>query len=1445
MKPFVGAGGGSAPSNDPDSYFSDDTVEVILGISEGRIRGLKDGSAKNFYVGQTPLLNANGVPNFTDFELSVHKGSATGELIIPRLGGQSTSQSVNTELSQNVPVVRQGTQLDIDWIELRLVVNSLVSQTDEGARARGLDIMVEYKREDEDYWKPGVLYADKGLTFEETANAQRIIHRGDQASAVSAARQQVVYDQNSKPDPTTAERNLGNVYGHRVWWFDTANGSFSPRFYSNGEFFAPAEVLIYTSTPGRESASFEDPAYIGMLDPDREDLRRTIFFWSLGIPEGPRLGDLWYNPTSARLLWYNGTSWVATLAPEGVYDPTVGHNVVATDGVIRLHEKITSNAVKEVKIKVERAGVPYEVRVTKMTQDSHELKDDRTDISFESFQEIKAEPMLFPNLAVVHLMGRASDQFSSLPEFSGVYEGREVKVPSNYDPKTRTYDGIWDGTWKVAFTDNPAYIGYDLVDNDRYGMNSTYPIVLEPFDVYEAGMWCDLKRGDSDRPQFTFNQLIQEPQDARELAVYIFGTFGGRFFDDGNGYARLRIDNDSPAVHLFAKENVKEGVFKYSYTEAEGRKNDYTVSFKNPKLFYKEDRRRVFDQQRIETYGRVPDEFVAVGCNNAEEAIFRARVKLIADQTEVETVTFETAREGLYLEPYDIILVSDDDMDEVITGRIVGTDGHRTIYLRDNVYLEAGFDHEMVINLDDFSLAKLVIDASSVGKSTKVLTLAEDLPESGLPSQAVFSIGQDAKPYRVLTIGESEGSADGKSDGENIIITAIEVNRTKYAEAAEDDQVIQIETPVFEDDLSAVTNARITPRTETRQGRVVQNLLVQWDQHPNRFARTYAIASRFNDDPWVYHGQVRDPRFELPDTLQGRYIFSIQAISLTGQKSVVAYVDIDLSGEVRAVAPVENIVLLDENGTAGEVHLYDETEMRLQWNQGEPNPALSSFSIRVFNDVEQEIFTSFVGLPEFTFTTQQMRVAGATRQLRVEIVAVDLYGNESEPRSIVVRNPAPPAPLVSAANGFGSIEVFWDIDDLPDRAGTLVWVSDEPGINPAGTAPTYDTQESRLLIPTPTGETRYALVAVYDTMGKFELNYSAEVNARAYAAVDVDPPEKPTGLTLASHIETVAGVVQRQVLVATVDDSPSDDFAYFDWEIKQNAGNFVAFSSSSSTKEWNVLPEQEYRVRVRAVDKMGNASDYTDVELHTTPECPDLAHLINAGDTRIEPGKIHISGATTLADWRRGGDDTRIDGNQLSTGTVSAEKAVFGQRGLTIEGLQFEHNTPSLNTVSWSGGTVRYVGDDGNFVTRTISAGSATWSAGTLYIYFAKGTTSLASTTSIATAMDENHVVFAAYRGNTDLVTEYGRTIIDGSQIKTGTIKAQQIDVNAIKAQHIDAEAIQAHHIKANSVKAAQIDVDNLAAVSANMGLIKAGRMESPDGKVVFDLNNKFLSMEV
>ena len=231
------------------------------------------------------------------------------------------------------------------------------------------------------------------------------------------------------------------------------------------------------------------------------------------------------------------------------------------------------------------------------------------------------------------------------------------------------------------------------------------------------------------------------------------------------------------------------------------------------------------------------------------------------------------------------------------------------------------------------------------------------------------------------------------------------------------------------------------------------------------------------------------------------------------------------------------------------------------------------------------------------------------------------------------------------------------------------------------------------------------------------------------------------------------------------------------------------------------------------------------------------ATRINGGTTKINPGQIIISGGTTLADWRTGGDETRIDGGALSANTVAAEKLQIGNRMITVTGVTFEHNDPVANTVSWSSGTIRYVNDAGVVTSTGVSAGSVAWTSGTRYIYWVKGASTLTTTTSVTTAFGPNNVILAHYGGGTDLITDYGQTIIDGGNIKTGSVTANRLNVTTLSAITADvgtltAGVLQSPGFVAGAATGARI---NLTAGTATFnGVILSRQLQIASGSFTY-----------
>lgn len=620
LKRYVSKIGQQEAGKDVNAYIdledSIDRAEIVLGLCEGEIEGLADGP-KSFYVNDTALENSNGDNNFTDFVLDNYLGSGVEEeKLTYYLGGAARSTSVGVTLSGFVPIVRQTQTGNLNFIEVRVIVQALLASGKKGPKSNTVNLKIEYKKVSDSEWI--------------------------------------------------------NILGS----------------YNFGGEQTPDHYVI----------------------------------------KGCRTG----------------------------------------------------NTALEFRIEVEPIDEPYEIRVTKLSEDVTSASESNT-LIWESFQEGFTTPTSYPNTALAHVYMQYSDQLTSVPSFYGIYKLAKIRVPSNYNPETRVYDGDWDGTFKRAWSDNPAWCLYDFIMNDRYGVNAYSSVALDKWDCYEAGQWCDELVSDGKggtQPRYTCNLVQTEATNGREFAVYLASLFNGVLVEPSTGYLRLFVEKDADAVYLFTPENVTEQGFSYSFTSPETRYNDIKVSFTNPNLNWEADTRRVYNQEDIDKNGRVTYDFAAVGCIREGEAMRRAYYKMITSITETTTVTFTTNRQAQGLSNFDIILIADPVLGYSLPGRIKDLSVDRkTVYLRDSIYLEAGIPYKMQINLPE-GLYETEINPLSGSGSMKEFTVRDALPEN-LPEAAAFTIsGSDRsgtpKPFRIMSITEVEGNPD------NYTISALELNRNKW-----------------------------------------------------------------------------------------------------------------------------------------------------------------------------------------------------------------------------------------------------------------------------------------------------------------------------------------------------------------------------------------------------------------------------------------------------------------------------------------------------------------------------------------------------------------------------------------------------------------------------------------------------------------------------------------
>lgn len=665
-------------------------------------------------------------------------------------------------------------------------------------------------------------------------------------------------------------------------------------------------------------------------------------------------------------------------------------NLVTGQNII-LKGQTTSIYVKEFRVAVTPlVSDTYDLRVTKIT-DPNTTTIFR-DINWESYQEIVAINKAFPNTAIIQLYGQSSDQLSTLPQFSGIYLGRVVKIPTNYNPNTRVYTGTWDGSFQIAWTDNPAWVLYDLVMNSRFGIASYYlDVNLDKYDTYDAGKWCDTMVDDGSgglEPRYTFNGLLDQAQPGKQLARYVAGSFNATFFDDLNGTAYLRVDKDDDPVMILTKEMVVEGLFDYGYTDITSQYNDINVKFINPALNWNEDVRRVFKQALIDKYGRIPLDFVAVGCIHTREALRRAWYKLITATTETCVVTFKLNRLGQFLKPFDVVLICDPDQGWGLSGRIRSLATNRlSVVLRDPIYLEVGLLYNLVITLKDGSKHTTTISPGTTGFVT-TLAFNDAVPDQMTGEHAVFKLEQPealgaARPFRITKCEEVDGSAD------SFQIEAININRNKWAES---DNLTDLGVLEYSS-LPSVLNPP-GPTSCSFEERFLPDItafeLLVSPVFDHKLYRYYSLNDEF--EVWSRPYGTNDD-FAKRDLINGyailnhppgHYEFKILAIASTGNKTTIEK------------APSYDFVLTNPSDRPADVDYLYQNKSEFYWGYANPPADFAGFRLRYQNIQDRETWDDAIQPHTGLLSASHFYTSLVPSSARVVMVkAVDAFGFES------------------------------------------------------------------------------------------------------------------------------------------------------------------------------------------------------------------------------------------------------------------------------------------------------------------------------------------------------------------------------------------------------------------------------------------------------------------
>lgn len=431
----------------------------------------------------------------------------------------------------------------------------------------------------------------------------------------------------------------------------------------------------------------------------------------------------------------------------------------------------TSNAYEiSHRIDLPKAGTGWAVRVRRITPNStSELVSDTMYIS--AITEVIDLKLRYPNTALLGLRYDA-EQFSNVAKMSARCRGLIIKVPTNYNPITRTYDGLWDGEFKMAYTNNPAWVYYDLCTAERYGLGSRLTqSMIDKWSLYRLAQYCDEMVDDGmsgQEPRFTVNVYIQSADGAFELLSRLAGVFRAISYWDGTS---IVLDADIPqdSIYSFSRANVIDGIFEYTGIRARDRHTVAKVAWDNPANHFKTEYEYVRDEKAIAKFGVRVADIQAWGCTSKGQAQRAGLWALKSEQLETRMVTFKVGLDGYIPAPAKVIEISDELFAGRATGgRVLGINDKKTIITLDRAITAKAGD-TLVINGDDGTSQRRQISAVGGDKIT-VTKAFGDISEQNV--WVLDSSDLATMRFRVLSV-----TAD---DNHQFTITAVQYSPAKY-----------------------------------------------------------------------------------------------------------------------------------------------------------------------------------------------------------------------------------------------------------------------------------------------------------------------------------------------------------------------------------------------------------------------------------------------------------------------------------------------------------------------------------------------------------------------------------------------------------------------------------------------------------------------------------------
>ncbi|HBS6136581.1 TPA: DUF1983 domain-containing protein [Klebsiella pneumoniae] len=541
--------------------------------------------------------------------------------------------------------------------------------------------------------------------------------------------------------------------------------------------------------------------------------------------------------------------------------------------------KATSGYERSHRIDLPQAGSTWTLRLRKITPDANSVKVGDV-MTLQSYTEVIDAKLRYPNTALLYIEFDASQLNGSIPQISCEPRGRVIRVPDNYNPETREYTGVWTGGFKWAWTDNPAWIYYDIVTADRFGLgNRLSSANISKWTLYQIAQYCDQlvpdgRGGDGMEPRYTCNVYVQERNDAYTVLRDFAAIFRGMTCWNGEQIV-VQADMPRDVDFTYTRANIV-GKPRYSSSSSQVRYTNALISWSDPDNAYADAMEPAFIPELVSRYSFNQLEMTAIGCTRQSEAHRKGLWGILTNNKD-RVVEFDVGLDGRIPQPGYIISLADELLAGRVNGGRISAVNGRVITLDRDVDAKPG--DRLQLNLPSGISQSRTIQAVNGRRQITVTTAYSETPER----ECVWAIESDdlfLQQYRVTGVKENSDAT--------LTITGVAHDPDKFARI--DTGAIIDQRPVSvlpTGNQSPPDDIVITSRSVVNQGISVETMQVNWSAVSG--AITYEAQWRRNDGNWINVPRSSTTSFEVSGIYAGRYLVRVRAINAVEISSGWAY----------------------------------------------------------------------------------------------------------------------------------------------------------------------------------------------------------------------------------------------------------------------------------------------------------------------------------------------------------------------------------------------------------------------------------------------------------------------------------------------------------------------------------------------------------------------------